>query len=118
MPEPVMLRRIPAVPRKFYLSTELLCPDDLLSGFEELKKSVTAGDDLTQYQSKLILRADYSDMMLFDWGIPENGLYVEGSVLSDLLMGNLALQEVRSNRILLVTEPRDDKTITDMRHLR
>ena len=45
--------------------------------------------------------------------LPENGLYVEGSVISDLMAGNLALQEVRANRILLVTEPREDKRITD-----
>ena len=46
--------------------------------------------------------------------LPDNGLYVEGSVISELMMGNLALQEVRANRILLITEPREDKNITDM----
>lgn len=46
--------------------------------------------------------------------LPENGLYVEGSVVSELMMGNLALQEVRANRLLLVTEPREDRRITDL----
>jgi hypothetical protein len=46
--------------------------------------------------------------------LPANGLYVEGSVISELMMGNVALQEVRSNRILLITEPREEPAITDM----
>ena len=39
--------------------------------------------------------------------IPENGIYVEGSVLSRLLMGTVGLQKVRSNRVLVVIEPHD-----------
>jgi hypothetical protein len=46
--------------------------------------------------------------------LPENGLYVEGSVISGLLTGTLVLQEVRTNRILLITEPRKDRAITDL----
>jgi len=40
--------------------------------------------------------------------MPENALYVEGSLISRMLMGTLALQKVRSNRILTITEPRED----------
>ena len=36
--------------------------------------------------------------------LPENGLYVEGSVITRLLMGTVALQPVRSNRVLLVID--------------
>ncbi len=36
--------------------------------------------------------------------LPENGLYVEGSVISRLLMGTVGLRRVRSNRILLVMD--------------
>ncbi|MEN0063824.1 MAG: DUF3326 domain-containing protein [Myxococcota bacterium] len=39
---------------------------------------------------------------------PANALYVEGSIISRLLMGSVALRKVRKNRILFVTEPRDD----------
>ena len=39
--------------------------------------------------------------------IPENGIYVEGSVISRLLMGTVGLQRVRSNRVLVVVEPHD-----------
>lgn len=46
--------------------------------------------------------------------LPENSLYVEGSVISELMMGTVSLQEVRANRILLVVEPRQDKSITDL----
>jgi len=36
--------------------------------------------------------------------LPENGLYVEGSILSRMLMGQITLQKVRSNRVLLVVD--------------
>lgn len=39
---------------------------------------------------------------------PENGLYVEGSLICRLLMGDIALLRVRQNRLLVVTEARDD----------
>ena len=45
--------------------------------------------------------------------IPENGLYVEGSVLSRLLMGSIGLQPVRSNRILLLVDTHEDKTFIE-----
>jgi hypothetical protein len=38
----------------------------------------------------------------------DNMLYVEGSVICRLLMGTIALRKVRSNRVLVVTEARDD----------
>lgn len=46
--------------------------------------------------------------------LPENGLYVEGSVISSLMLGSAGLQEVRANRILLIMEKRDDKCISDL----
>ncbi|MCH7613896.1 MAG: DUF3326 domain-containing protein [Candidatus Marinimicrobia bacterium] len=36
--------------------------------------------------------------------MPDNGLYVEGSIISRLLMGTLGLQPVRSNRVLVVID--------------
>ena len=39
---------------------------------------------------------------------PDNALYVEGSLMCRLLMGTISLRRVRSNRILLITEPRED----------
>jgi hypothetical protein len=41
--------------------------------------------------------------------LPENGLYVEGSVITRLLMGTLGLQKVRSNRVILVIDKHEDK---------
>jgi hypothetical protein len=38
----------------------------------------------------------------------DNCLYVEGSLISRLLMGSIALRKVRANRILVVTDARDD----------
>src|SRR5205814_5580574 len=44
--------------------------------------------------------------------LPENGLYVEGSVLSRLLMGTAGLQPVRANRVLLVIDRHEEPSYT------
>ena len=41
--------------------------------------------------------------------MPPNALYVEGSVITRVLMGTVGLQPVRSNRILVVIEDHPDK---------
>ncbi len=46
--------------------------------------------------------------------IPENGLYVEGSVISRLMMGTIGLQKVRSNRVLLVIDEHSEPKIADL----
>jgi hypothetical protein len=40
--------------------------------------------------------------------LPDNGLYVEGSVITRLLMGTAALRRVRANRLLIVMEEQND----------
>jgi hypothetical protein len=40
--------------------------------------------------------------------MPENSLYVEGSVICRLLMGTIGLQRVRSNRVLLVIDRHEE----------
>lgn len=46
--------------------------------------------------------------------LPENGLYVEGSVITRLLMGDSGLQPVRSNRLLVVIDEHPDQVFTDV----
>ncbi len=41
--------------------------------------------------------------------LPENGLYVEGSIIARILMGTVGLQKVRSNRIMLVMDKHEDE---------
>lgn len=41
--------------------------------------------------------------------IPNNALYVEGSILDRLLKGEVGLQEVRSNRVLVLIDDHPDK---------
>ena len=41
--------------------------------------------------------------------LPSNGLYVEGSVLSRLLMGTVGIQQTRSNRLLVVIDAHEDE---------
>jgi hypothetical protein len=45
--------------------------------------------------------------------LPSNALYVEGSILSRLLLGNIALQPVRSNRVLVVVDEHQDTSFTN-----
>ena len=45
--------------------------------------------------------------------LPENGLYVEGSVICRLLMGTAGLQRVRSNRILFVLDVHEDEWFSE-----
>ncbi|MDQ1352158.1 MAG: High light inducible protein, partial [Acidobacteriota bacterium] len=45
--------------------------------------------------------------------LPENGLYVEGSIISQLLMGTVGLVKVRSNRVMLVIDKHTDSRISD-----
>ncbi len=45
--------------------------------------------------------------------IPENALYVEGSVISRLLMGTVGLQRVRANRVLVIIDAHRDALFAD-----
>lgn len=45
--------------------------------------------------------------------LPENGLYVEGSIIARLLMGTVGLQKVRSNRLMLVMDKHEDEYFCD-----
>ena len=45
--------------------------------------------------------------------IPENVLYVEGSVIAGMLMGNLRVTPVFSNRLLVIVQTHKDRIFTD-----
>jgi hypothetical protein len=45
--------------------------------------------------------------------LPENALYVEGSIIADLMMGSVGLAKVRSNRILVLMERHPDPWFMD-----
>ena len=44
--------------------------------------------------------------------LPDNGLYVEGSILSRLMMGSCGLRRVRSNRIMVVMDDFQNESLT------
>ena len=46
--------------------------------------------------------------------IPSNALYVEGSVISRLLMGTVGLQRVRNNRLLVIVDAHEDEFFTNL----
>ncbi|MDA2923765.1 DUF3326 domain-containing protein [Acidobacteria bacterium AH-259-L09] len=45
--------------------------------------------------------------------IPNNGLYVEGSVVCRLLMGTVGLQPARANRVLVIIDAHKDETFVN-----
>ncbi len=45
--------------------------------------------------------------------LPEGNLYVEGNVLTQLLMGTVGLQKVRANRVMLVIDKHSESKISD-----
>ena len=45
--------------------------------------------------------------------IPRNGLYVEGSVITRLMMGTARLASAKSNRVLVLAQSHDDRMFTD-----
>ena len=45
--------------------------------------------------------------------IPENALYVEGSVITRMMMGSARLQRARSNRVLVLVQNHEDRLFTD-----
>lgn len=45
--------------------------------------------------------------------LPENGLYVEGSVITRLLMGTVNLQKVRSNRVMIVIDQHNENFVEE-----
>ncbi|MBU1234068.1 MAG: DUF3326 domain-containing protein [Proteobacteria bacterium] len=46
--------------------------------------------------------------------LPENGLYVEGSVITRLLLGESGIQPVRANRVLAIIDEHPDSVFTDL----
>ncbi len=46
--------------------------------------------------------------------LPHNALYVEGSIISRLMMGTIGLQPVRNNRVLVVIDEHEDHRLVDI----
>ncbi len=72
-----------------------------------LARFIAAGCDKLITHPNVVNASDINEL-------PENGLYVEGSVITSLLMGTIGLQEVRSNRVMLVMDKREDRRISDL----
>ena len=62
-------RTVSIKPRAVFVSREFTCPSELVSGLEDLKRKVRAGDDVKPHLSKGIFNADYEDALLTDWGV-------------------------------------------------
>lgn len=62
-------REIIPRPRKVLISKDLVCPLDLIPALDSFKMKAATGESLMPYQSKNILKADFNDPLLNDWGI-------------------------------------------------
>ena len=62
-------RRISATPRKVLEAKTFSCPVTLANSYALLKKKLEDGHDVCPHLSKFLLRDDYEDPLLNDWGI-------------------------------------------------
>ena len=65
----VQRRLVAPIPRKILFSREFRCPDFLQEGLDFVKEKIEKGIDLRPHLSKGILKLDYNDDLLNDWGI-------------------------------------------------
>jgi hypothetical protein len=62
-------RRIAPKPRRVHESQEFQCPADRDGAYQTLKAKIEIGDDLTPHLSDRLVKVDFQDQMLNDWGI-------------------------------------------------
>lgn len=62
-------RRIAEAPRSVFEAKTFSCPADLANGYALLKNKLENGHDVCPHLSKFLLRDDYEDSLLNDWGI-------------------------------------------------
>lgn len=65
----VLKKKISKAHRKVLISKEFKCPDNLQSGVDLIKEKSEKGEDIMPHLSKTILKLDYNDALLNDWGI-------------------------------------------------
>jgi len=61
-------RRVPAWPRAVRVATTLVCPPAHRAGLAEITRKVEAGESIEPHLSRLLVKRDYNDGMLNDWG--------------------------------------------------
>lgn len=62
-------RRVSASPRAVHVSRELNVPSGYEAGYEEVKKKLVDGDDITANLSTRIVKVKFNDGLLNDWAI-------------------------------------------------
>ena len=65
-----LIERIPVPrPRKILKAKNFSCPKELQKNLEVLENKIVKGESITNYLSKKIIDAHFSDSMLYDFGI-------------------------------------------------
>lgn len=65
----LLKRIVPMTKRRVHVAAGVVCPPEHLAGYQELTRKVQDGEDLRPYHSKGILKVDYNEGQLNDWGI-------------------------------------------------
>ena len=65
----LVARLISAQPRTVLESAEFSCPDELRVAYGALKEKIQLGENVNPFLSELLLKLDYQDHLLWDWGI-------------------------------------------------
>lgn len=75
-----LIERIPVPrPRKILKAKNFSCPKELQKNLEVLENKIVKGESITNYLSKKIIDAHFSDSMLYDFGITHLHLGKEGN---------------------------------------
>lgn len=65
----LVARLICAQPRTVFESAEFSCPDELRVAYGALKEKIQMGENINPFLSERLLKLDYQDHLLWDWGI-------------------------------------------------
>jgi hypothetical protein len=65
----VRKRLVPVRQRKVHEAPSLTCPPEVQAGYEEVRRKVEAGEDLRPHLSRGLVKRDFNDLLLNDWGI-------------------------------------------------
>lgn len=63
------LRQIPNKQREIKISKEFQCPPELKGGLKLIEEKIVSGKNIKPHQSRGLLKLDYDDTLLNDWGI-------------------------------------------------
>jgi hypothetical protein len=99
-------RLVPPRPRALHRAANFACPPDMQRGLALVEGKITRGGDLRPHMSRGLVKIDYSDALLNDWGI--HHFHLGTTIASD---GFAA----RTGPLLFARITRDDAYLIDVK---